>query len=84
MVLTDNRFGNQLGIVHLVKNTYKIKCPLIFKIGRYLRNGVNDHSVKIRDADPVHFRPDPAPDPANQNFKTGSRILLALKKSIQT
>ena len=22
--------------------------------------------------DPVHFRPDPAPDPANQNFKIGS------------
>ena len=41
-----------------------------------------------RVADPVHFRPDPAPDPdpANHNFKTGSQIrnLLALKESIQT
>ena len=39
-----------------------------------------------RVADPVHFRPDPDPDqdPANQNFKIGSRILLALKESIQT
>jgi len=27
-----------------------------------------------RVADPFHFRPDP--DPANQNFQTGSRILL--------
>ena len=38
-----------------------------------------------RVADSVHFRPDPAPDPdpANQNFKTGSRILLALRESIQ-
>jgi len=37
-----------------------------------------------RVADPVHIRPDP--DPANQNFKigSGSRILLALKESIQT
>ena len=25
-----------------------------------------------RVADPVHFRPDPAPDPANQTFKIGS------------
>ena len=32
-----------------------------------------------RVADPVHFRPDP--DPANQNFETGSRILLALTKN---
>ena len=43
---------------------------------------------RSRVADPVHFRPDlaPDPDPANQNFKTGSgsRILLALKESIQT
>ncbi len=32
----------------------------------------------IRVADPVHFQPDPAPDPdpANQNFKTGSRIRI--------
>ena len=39
-----------------------------------------------RVADPVHCRPDPAPapDPANQYFKTGSRILLALKEPIQT
>ena len=37
-----------------------------------------------RVADPVHYRPDPAPDPVNQNFKTGSRILLSLKESIQT
>jgi len=43
---------------------------------------------KCRVADPVHLRPDPAPDPnpANQNFKigSGSGILLALKESIQT
>jgi len=41
-------------------------------------------SVFARVADPVHFRP--APDPANQNLKigSGSRILLALKDSIQT
>jgi len=41
-----------------------------------------------RVADPVHFGPDPAPDPdpAKQNFKagSGSRILLAIKESIQT
>ena len=37
---------------------------------------------KSRVADPVHFWPDP--DPAHRNFKTGSRILLALKESIQT
>jgi len=39
-----------------------------------------------RVADPVLFWPDPAPDPANQNFKIGcgSRILPALKESIQT
>ena len=38
-----------------------------------------------RVTDPVHFRPElaPDPDPANQNFKTGSQILLALKESIQ-
>jgi hypothetical protein len=41
-------------------------------------------AIPIRVAEPVHFWPDPAPDPANQNFKTGSRILLALKESIQT
>ena len=37
--------------------------------------------VPGRVADPVHFRPDPDPDPANQNFKTGSRIRILLKKS---
>jgi hypothetical protein len=37
-----------------------------------------------RVADPVHFRPYPDPNPANHNFETGSRILLALKESIQT
>ena len=35
--------------------------------------------VPTRVADPVHFRPDP--DPANQYFKTGSRILLTLNKN---
>ena len=38
--------------------------------------GIN--RIFSRVADPVHFRPAPDPDPANQNFKTGSRILLAL------
>ena len=37
-----------------------------------------------RVADPVHLRPDPAPDLANRYFETGSRILLALKETIQT
>jgi len=32
-----------------------------------------------RVADPFHFRPDP--DPANQNFKTRSRIWILLKKT---
>ena len=37
-------------------------------------------SIEYRVADPAHFRPDP--DPANQNFKTGSRIrILLLKKA---
>ena len=47
---------------------------------------VIDAATDTRVADPVHFRPDPAPDPENQNFKigSGSRILLALKESIQT
>ena len=40
-------------------------------------------SATVRVADPVHFRPDP--DPANQNFKSGSgsriRILLFYKKN---
>ena len=36
--------------------------------------------VVARVTDPVDFRPDP--DPANQNFKTGSRIrILLLKKA---
>ena len=55
---------------------YKLFLKKILSLIKYLLFG--------RVADPVHFRPDP--DPANQNFKTGSgsRILLALQKSIQT
>ena len=49
-----------------------------------LTSHTHKERLGIRVADPVHFRPDPAP--ANQNFKigSGSRILLALKESIQT
>ena len=39
----------------------------------------------IRVADPVHFRPDPAPDPANQNFKNRLRDPSGTyQESIQT
>ena len=68
-------------------------------VGRYLQRlsewrfsyGIKNSFTIHRNASPggrvadlVHFRPDP--DPANQNFKirSGSRILLALKESIQT
>ena len=39
------------------------------------------HYISLRVADTVHFRPDPAPDPAIQNFKNRIRILLALTKN---
>ena len=54
-----------------------------FCIGRYHIQYSDNGEKKIlsitlffRVADPVHFQPDPAPDPdpANQKFKTGSRI----------
>ena len=46
-------------------------------VGRYLFMYIYlVGTVPTRVADPVHFRPDP--DPANQNFKTGSRIRFLL------
>ena len=54
-------------------------CRLVTKLVSTKLNG-----IVARVADRVHFRPDP--DPANQNVKirSGSRILLGLKESIQT
>ena len=48
---------------------------------RWVKHQLEPSRVAVL-ADPVHFLPDP--DPANYLFKTGSRILLALKESIPT
>jgi len=53
----------------------------IFKLYKLLTSGNVLSQLIVRVADLVHFWPDPAPDPANQNFKNQIRIQLALTKN---
>ena len=52
----------------------KLKVSSLSDFLTILHVGTVSYIPVPRVADPVHFRPDP--DPANQNFKTGSRIRI--------
>jgi len=84
--------------MHVFRNKVALTCNKIsaryikfWHGNRIYRTLTPEHSDTLslnfihrhRVADPVHFRPDPAPDPANQNFKIGSGSYWHLKNQFK-